>query len=189
MALELIISLIALAALFCGTLLGWKNGGAAVLRYALVAFFGVLVALRYWHLAFALVTRFIPALPQGYLAAGIFIALFVLGSGVAGAVVNLKVPGFQNVFSSIPENVIGALLGLFTATLVSGVLLMAAALIIPGLSQPYDASKLLARIDRFPVVIFQTLEDKVAGVPQVSPAHTPLPSWQGGAEDGKVVWK
>ena len=189
MTLELIISLIALVALFSGTLLGWKNGGAAVLRYALVALFGVLVALRYWHLAFAFVTRFLPSMPQGYLAAGLFIALFVLAGGLAGAVVNLKVPGFQNVFNSVPENIIGAILGLFTATLVSGVLLIAASLIAPSLSQPYDAGKLLARIDRFPVVVFQTLEEKIAGIPDVSPAHTPLPSWQGGAGDGKVVWK
>jgi len=188
MALELIISIIALVALFSGTLLGWKNGGAAVLRYALVALIGAMVALRYWHLVFAFVTRFLPSVPQGYMAAGIFLALFVVGSGVAGAVVNLKVPGFQNVFTSIPENVIGALLGLLTATVVSGVLLIVASLIIPGL-QAYDPGKLLARIDHFPIAVYHTLEEGVAGIPDVSPAHTPLPSWQGGTEGGRVVWK
>ncbi len=186
MALELIISLIALALVFTGILLGWKHGGAAVLRYALVTLFATLVALRFWYVPFPLILRF--SLPPGFSAAAIFIALFVLGGGLAAAVVNLKVAGFQNVFTNIADNITGAVLGLFTATLISGSLLIAASFVIPNLGQTYDASKLLTRLDQWPTTVFHVLEEKVAGVPDVSPAHTPLPAWQGGA-DGKVVWQ
>lgn len=187
MTLELIISLVALTIVFTGILMGWKYGGAAVLRYALVTLFAALVALRFWHVPYPLIVRF--SLPPGFSAAAIFLALFVLGGGLAAAVVNLKIAGFQNVFSNVADNIIGAVLGLFTATLISGVLLIAAGFVIPNLGQTYDASQLLTRLDKWPTTIYQALEEKVAGVPDVSPARTPLPTWQGGAEDGKVIWQ
>jgi hypothetical protein len=67
--------------------------------------------------------------------------------------------------------------------------LIAAGFVIPSLGQTYDASKLLARLDHWPVVLYQGLEEKVAGVPDVSPARTPLPVWQGDANGGTVVWQ
>jgi len=187
MALELIISIGALAIVFTGILMGWKYGGASVLRYALVTLFATLVALRFWHIPFPLIVRF--SLPPGFSAAAILLALFVLGGGLAAAVVNLKVAGFQNVFSNVVDNIVGAIMGLFTASLISGVLLIAAGFVIPNLGHTYDASQLLTRLDKWPTTLYHALEEKVAGIPDVSPAHTPLPIWQGGADDGKVIWQ
>jgi hypothetical protein len=186
---ELIVSLVALLTLLAGAFLGWKNGGAAVLRWALVIFFATLAALRFWHLTFAFVAKFLPGVPQGFLASAILIALFIIAGGLAGAVVDLKVAGFQSVYTSIPDNVIGLVFGLFSSALLGGMLLIVAALILPGLGQSYDTKKLTARVDEFPVAVFQVLESNIAGVPDVSPSRTPMPAWQGAAEDGKLIWQ
>lgn len=189
MTLEIIISLIAVVMLLAGAMLGWRSGGASVLRYAVVTLFATLVAMRYWHLAFAFILRPLPTIPPSYLAAAVFIALFVLAGGLAGAVVNLKVVGFQNVFTNIVDNIVGSILGVFIAILVSSVLLMASALVMAGLGQNYDTAKLLLRLDNWPMAIYKTVETKVVGVPSTSPSHTPMPSIQPGAKDVAIVWR
>ena len=154
--------------------MGWKKGATSELRYLIVCLFGLLVSLRYWYLATAVVSGFLPIDPQ-YLAAGVCVVLFLAAAAFAGLVVNLKGEVYQSVRANYLESGLGLVAGLLAGGLIAASILLTAAVALPGKVEGFDEKNYPVALHEYPGALFRELEKSVAHIEQASTARTPLP--------------
>lgn len=155
--------------------MGWRSGATLEMRHTLTYLFALLAALRYWRAATEAVLGFLPVDPQ-FLAAGIFLALFVIAALLASLIVNLKGEFYQSVSPHVLDHALGAVCGVVSGALLGGVLMMLCAFLMPGKVDGFSVEKIPGRVDKLPFRVFQTVETRIAGIAPESPARTQFPT-------------
>ena len=123
--LSLILILAALAVIGLRGWLGWRFGATSEMRYVLASLFAVLVAQRYWYRASTAASDIVKLDPQ-FVAAAMFVVIFLIAWMVGALAVNLKGEVYQSVTPNPSENVLGAICGLISGALLGGSLLLVA---------------------------------------------------------------
>lgn len=189
MPLETILFLIALLPILWRGLCGYRMGATVELRYAIVFFFALLVALRYWYPATSVLHGMVPVDPQ-YLTAGVCILLFLIAAAIAATIVNLKGQIYLSVRSNPLDTILGVLAGVVSGTSIACSILLAASVALPGKVDNFAASNYPLPLHQYPAAILRTLEQNVGHITQESTSRTPLPTVEIAPEKPPVLsWK
>lgn len=184
MPLETILFLVAFLPVLWRCWYGYRMGATVEFRYAIVFFFALLVALRYWYPLTAFLRDYIPVDLQ-YLTAGVSIVLFLAGAGVAALVVELNGQIYLSVRSNPLDTVLGVLAGVVSGASISLSILLAASVALPGKVDNFAVSNYPMPLHEYPAAIFRTIEQNVAHIAVESSSHTMLPAIKAGEEPGK----
>lgn len=189
MPLETILFLIALLPILWRALCGYRMGATVEFRYAIVCFFALLVALRYWYPLTSVLHGMVPVDSQ-YLAAGVCMILFLVAAAVAAPVVNLKGQIYLSVRSNPLDTVLGVLAGVVSGASIACSILLAASVALPGKVDNFATTNYPLPLHEYPAAILRTLEQNVAHIAQESTSRTPLPTVETAPEKPPVLsWK
>lgn len=174
MPLEMILLLVALLPVIWRVWIGLRMGATVEFRYMIVCVFALLVSMRYWYLVTSALAEYFTADPQ-YLAAGVCVVLFLVSFLLASVVVNIKAQVFLSVRSNIPDTVLGGVAGLISGAAIACSILLTASVALPGKVENFATSNYPVPADKYPALIFRTIEQNVAHIAQESTGHTLLP--------------
>lgn len=174
MTLELSVFLVALAPVLLRVWQGWRCGATREIRYLLMYLFAMLVALRYWYPATDAVSQWLPRDPR-LLAGGVFPVLFFVGAWLASFAIKWRAGHVQSVQANPLDNLLGAILGLFSGAIIGCSLLLIVSVELPVLMAGFDRQKFPLPADQLPFGVFRMVERNVAGIPTQSLSRTPLP--------------
>jgi len=73
------------------------------------------------------------------------------------------------------NNLLGAILGLFSGAIIGGSLLLIVSMGLPVLMTGFDRQKFPLALEQLPLDAFREIERNIAGIPPQSASHTPLP--------------
>lgn len=177
----ILIILLLIAPMLFRAWMGWAQGAVAETRQTLVQLFAVLVALRYLQLITEWFSGLVSFDPR-YVAAVTFVGLYAIAAVVAGFVVQIKAEVFQSVNRDYINQGVGVLLGLFSGSLIGGVLLLLAGLVIPPQMLSTDSGS-PGGIMRWPIPLVQTVERSLAGIRENDPARIRYPEVKAVEED------
>lgn len=184
---SLIILIVALLLVALGGWRGWRHGAASELRHLLANLFAVLVALRYWQ-PLTLWLEIYVKVPVQFLAAAVFLILFILAWIAAAYVVNFCGSKFQSVQIDRMDSSLGALAGVFGGALLGGSLMLVLAVALPGRVDGITEVRYPLPLEQVPIQTCRMVQTCVAGIPADSSAATRFPEVQLTSEP-PLVWK
>ena len=191
MTLELFLFLLVLVPVLLRGWQGRRHGATREIRHCLIYLFGMLAALRYWYPVTGAVSNWFHLDPR-LSAVAAFVILFLLAAAVAAFAINFRAEYLRSVHASPANDWLGAILGLFSGALIGCSLLVLAVVGMPVLKPGFDRHNFPLALEHLPFDAFRAIEQRVAGIPPQSPAHTPLPELSTGgnlaAKPVEFVW-
>jgi uncharacterized membrane protein required for colicin V production len=185
MPLETILFLVALLPILWRAWCGYRMGATVEFRYAIVCFFALLVALRYWYPLTSLVHGFIQIDVQ-YLTAGVCIVLFLLGAAVASLIIDIKAQIYLSVRQNPLDTVLGVIAGMISGAAIGCSILLAASVALPGKVDSFATANYPLPLHEYPAAIFRTVEQNIAHIAFESTSHTPIPTVKISEEPDKL---
>ena len=159
------------------------------LTSSLLLFFAMMVSLRYWYEA----TRWLESVMPGagaYGALGTYWAVFLLGCVPLILVLNRVTYAGG---AALPENyrsVLGFIFGFISATILVCCVMTSLSVVVPTIWEPYNRNALMLPFDRFPIAVYEEIEDHWLGIPKTDPGHTRFPTFEkADADDFQKYWQ
>jgi uncharacterized membrane protein required for colicin V production len=177
---EIIPLILSIGAIVLILTLAW--GGAVVfgvfyeLTSSVLLFFAMMVTLRYWYEA----TRWVESAMPGagaYGAFGAYWAVFLAGCLPLILVLNRVTQEAVPRYPRFIDMVLGFVFGLIAATILVCCVMTSLSVIVPKIWEPYNHEALTVPLDRYPIAVYQDIEDAV-GVKPTDPAHTRFPTFE-----------
>ena len=161
--------------------LAW--GGATLfgvfyeLTSSLLLFFAMMVTLRYWYEA----TRWIESVMPGagaYGAFGAYWTVFLVGCLPLILVLNRVTQQAVPRYPSVIDMALGLIFGFVAATILVCCVMTSLSVIVPTIWEPYNREGLTVPFDRYPIEVYEHIEEQWLGVPKTDPGHTRFPTFQ-----------
>jgi uncharacterized membrane protein required for colicin V production len=189
---ETIPVILSLGAIVLILTLAW--GGAAVfgvfyeLTSSVLLFFAMMVTLRYWYEA----TRWVESVMPGagaYGAFGAYWAVFLAGCLPLILVLNRVTQEAVPRYPKLIDWALGFVFGFIGATILVCCVMTSLSVIVPTIWEPYNRDALTVPFDRYPIAIYQQIED-VVGVKTNDPGRTRFPTFEKkDADDLQKYWQ
>jgi uncharacterized membrane protein required for colicin V production len=189
---ETIPLILSIAAIVLILSLAW--GGAVVfgvfyeLTSSLLLFFAMMVTLRYWYEA----TRWVESVMPGagaYGAFGAYWAMFLVGCLPLILVLNRLTQEAVPRYPKAIDMVLGFVFGFISATILVCCVMTSLSVVVPTIWEPYNRDALTVPFDRYPIAVYQRVEDLV-GVKPRDPGHTRFPTFEKkDADDFQKYWQ
>ena len=170
-------------------------GGARVfgvfyeLTSSLLLFFAMMVTLRYWFEA----TRWVESVMHGagaYGAFGAYWAVFLVGCLPLILVLNHVTQQSVPRYPKFIDMVLGFIFGFIAATILVCCVMTSLSVIVPKIWEPYNRDGLTVPFDRYPIAVYQRIEQQWLGIPQNDPGHTRFPTFEkADADDIQKYWQ
>jgi uncharacterized membrane protein required for colicin V production len=159
------------------------------LTSSLLLFFAMMVSLRYWYEA----TRWIESVMPGagsYGALGTYWALFLVGCVplilVLKRVTHQAVPRYPKII----DRILGFIFGFISATILVCCVMTSLSVVVPTIWEPYNRNALTLPFDRFPIGVYEEIENHWLGIPKSDPGHTRFPTFEkADADDFQKYWQ
>jgi Colicin V production protein. len=150
---------------------GWTYGATFEFRHLLAHLFALLTAMWFWQSANQAVAGMF-GLDARLCAAIAFVCAYAVAFGVAGYAVAIKAPAYRSVQANPFDQLLGAVTGLFTGSIIGGAIILILTLVTPPTIQLSETA-LVAR--EWPSRVFR-LAERIAGIPADSPERALLPA-------------
>jgi len=185
--------ILSLAAIVLILVLAW--GGAVVfglfyeLTSSLLLFFAMMVTLRYWYEA----TRWVESIMPGagaYGAFGAYWAVFLAGCLPLILVLNRVTQQAVPRYPRFLDTVLGLILGMIAATILVCCVMTSLSVFIPKIWEPYNRDALTVPFDRYPIEVYEHIEEEWLGIPKSDPGHTRFPTFEkADADNFQKYWE
>jgi hypothetical protein len=186
---EPILSVLAIGLILYLGRLGVIFGVFQELGNMLWLFFAMMVTLRYWWLATAVVMALTPMTGVHAVLAAFWLAFLVACTPLLALSWFLE----KNHVARYPrllDLVLGPVFGVLSATIVVSCLMLSLSVIIPRIWEPYQRTGLIVPFDELPIDVYQTVEQKWLGITENDPGHTLFPTLKNAdADDFKKYWR
>jgi uncharacterized membrane protein required for colicin V production len=189
---ETIPVILSIAAIVLILTLAW--GGAVVfgvfyeLTSSVLLFFAMMVTLRYWYEA----TRWVESVMPGagaYGAFGAYWAMFLAGCLPLILVLNRLTQEAVPRYPRVIDMVLGFVFGFISATILVCCVMTSLSVVVPTIWEPYNRDALTVPFDRYPIAVYQRIEDMV-GVKTNDSGHTRFPTFEKkDADDFQKYWQ
>ena len=189
---ETIPVILSLAAIALILMLAWGGAIAFGVFYELTStvllFFAMMVTLRYWYEAARWVESAMPG-AGAYGAFGAYWAVFLAGCLPLVLVLNRVTQESVPRYPKIIDVVFGFVFGFIAATILVCCVMTSLSVIAPKIWEPYNRDALTVHFDRFPIAVYQRIEDTV-GVKTNDPGRTRFPTFEkNDADDFQKYWQ
>lgn len=189
---ETIPVILSIAAMALILMLAWGGAAAFGVFYELTSsvllFFAMMVTLRYWCEA----SRWVESVMPGagvYGAFGAYWAVFLAGCLPLILVLNRATQESVPRYPKIIDVVFGFAFGFIAATILVCCVMTSLSVIVPKVWEPYNHDALTVHFDRFPIAVYQRIEDAV-GVKTNDPGRTRFPTFEKkDADDFQKYWR
>ncbi len=186
--IPVILSILALVLILSLAWGGTVFGVFYELTSSLLLFFAMMVTMRYWYEATALVESVMPG-AGAYGAFGAYWAVFLLGCLPLILVLNQVTQQAVPRYPRIVDMVLGFVFGLISSTILVCCVMTSLSVIVPQIWEPYNPEALTVRFDQKPIEVYQYIE-KAIGVKTNDPGHTRFPTFEkANADDFQKYWE
>jgi len=186
---EVILSILALMLILSLAWGGTLFGAFYELTSSLLLFFAMMVTMRYWYEAARLVELVIPG-AGAYGAFGTYWALFLVGCLPLILVLNQVTQQSVPRYPRIVDVVLGLVFGLISSTILVCCVMTSLSVIVPKIWDSYNHDALTVAFDRFPIAVYQRIEERCLGIQQTDPGHTRFPTFEKrDVDDFQKYWK
>lgn len=186
---EVILSILALVLILS---LGWGGtifGVFYELTSSLLLFFAMMVTMRYWYEAAGFVESMMPG-AGAYGAFGAYWAVFLLGCLPLILVLNQVTQQAVPRYPRVVDTVLGFVFGLISSTILVCCVMTSLSVIAPTIWEPYNHDALTVAFDRFPIAVYQRIEEQCLGIQKADPGHTRFPTFEKADQnDFQKYWK
>ena len=184
--------ILSLAAIALILMLAWGGAIAFGVFYELTStvllFFAMMVTLRYWYEAARWVESAMPG-AGAYGAFGAYWAVFLAGCLPLILVLNRVTQESVPRYPKIIDVVFGFIFGFIAATILVCCVMTSLSVIAPNIWEPYKRDALTVHGDRFPIAVYQRIEDTV-GVKTNDRGRTRFPTFEkNDADDFQKYWQ
>jgi uncharacterized membrane protein required for colicin V production len=159
------------------------------LTSSLLLFFAMMVTLRYWYEA----TRWVESIMPGagaYGAFGAYWAVFLAGCLPLILVLNRVTQQSVPRYPKFIDMVLGLIFGFLAATILVCCVMTSLSVIVPKIWEPYNRDGLTVPFDRYPITVYQHIEQQWLGVPPNDPGHTRFPTFEkADADNFQKYWE
>lgn len=185
--------ILSIAVIILILILAW--GGAIIfgvfyeLTSLALLFFAMMVTLRYWYEAARWVESVMPG-AGAYGAFGAYWTVFLAGCLplilVLNQVTQQSVPRYPRVIDAA----LGFLFGFMAAAILVCCVMTSLSVIVPKIWEPYNHDALTVPFDRYPIEVYEHIEEQWLGIPKANPGHTRFPTFEkGDADNFQKYWQ
>ena len=186
---EIILSVVAILLILSLARLGVVFGVFYELTSMLLLFLAMMVALRYWYEATQWVESWMPGMGS-YGALGAYWALFLLGCLPLILVLNRVTHESTPRYPKVVDATLGFCFGLISATILVCCVATSLSVVGPKVWAPYNRDVLVLPFDRFPIAVYERIEEGWLGIPKTDPGHTRFPTFENAdADDFQKYWR
>jgi hypothetical protein len=186
---EVILSIVALMLILSLAWGGTMFGAFYELTSSLLLFFAMMVTMRYWDEATSLVESVLPG-AGAYGAFGTYWALFLVGCVPLILVLNQVTQQSVPCYPRIVDVVLGFVFGLISSTILVCCVMTSLSVVVPKIWDSYNRDALTVAFDRFPVAVYQRIEERWLGIQKTDPGHTRFPTFEkADADNFQKYWK
>jgi len=186
---EVSVSILALILILSLAWSGTWFGVFYELTSSLLLFFAMMVTLRYWYEATGLVESVLPG-AGAYGAFGAYWALFLVGCLPLVLVLNQVTQQAVPRYPRIVDAVLGFVFGLISSTILVCCVTTSLSVIVPKIWDSYNHDALTVAFDRFPIAMYERIEQRWLGIQKTDPGHTRFPMFEKADEDDfQKYWK
>ncbi len=183
---EMVLSVLAFALILALARLGMNFGAFYEIASTLFLFLAMMVALRYWYPITRLLAPWFNG-QNGYAAFGAFWIAFLLGTVPLIVLMSRVSHEATPRYPKVVDAALGLVFGAASATILVCTVMTSLSVIVPKLWRDYDRQKLIVPFDLAPVIVYQTIEQRLVGIPPTDPGHTRLPTFE--KEDADDLYK
>jgi uncharacterized membrane protein required for colicin V production len=158
--------------------LGWLGiifGVFQELSNALWLFFAMMVALRYWWLATAVLVANTPLIGANA-ALVAFWSVFLIACVPLLVLTHFVQKDAVAPYPHIVDSLLGPIFGVLSAAILVSCLMLSLSVIMPSIWEPYQPTGLIVPLDKLPIGVYQTVEKKWLGIAEKDPGHTRFPT-------------
>ena len=174
---EVILSIAAILLILSLARFGVFFGVFYELTSTLLLFFAMMVTLRYWYEA----TRWLESVLPGagaYGAFGAYWAVFLAGCLPLILVLNRITQQAVPRYPKIIDMALGVAFGFVAASILVCSVFTSLSVVAPKIWEPYNHAALTFPLDRYPITVYQDIEERWLGVPKTDPGHTRFPTFE-----------
>ena len=180
--LEVILSILALVLILSLAWGGTLFGVFYELTSSLLLFFAMMVTMRWWYEATRLVESVAPG-AGAYGAFGAYWAVFLVGCLPLILVLNFLTQQAVPRYPGIVDGVLGFVFGLISSTILVCCVMTSLSVIVPKIWDSYNHDALTVPFDRFPIAVYQRIEQRWLGIQKTDPGHTRFPTFETADQD------
>ena len=159
------------------------------LTSTLLLFWAMMVTLRYWYLATGLLLAWVPA-AGAYAPFLAYWALFLIGCLPLIVVMNRVTEDSIPRYPKVVDSVLGFIFGLISGIIVVCSVMTSVPVIAPKVWAPFDRHALWLPFDRFPIAVYQHIEQDWLGVASSDSGHSRFPTFEkADVEDTQKYWR
>jgi uncharacterized membrane protein required for colicin V production len=187
--LELILVIAAILMIVSLARLGALFGVFYELTSALLLFLAMIITLRYWYEAARWVESMLPG-AGAYGAFGTYWAMFLVGCLPLIAVLNHVEAQSVPRYPKYIDMALGVVFGFIAATILICCVFTSLSVVTPKIWEPYNRDALAIHFDRFPIEVYQHIEQGWLGVDKTDPGHTRFPTFEkADADNFQKYWR
>jgi uncharacterized membrane protein required for colicin V production len=172
---EIVLSVLAILLILGLTRAGMVFGVFYELTSAVLLFFAMMIALRYWYLATRLVAAWIPS-ARSYAPFVAYWALFLIGCLPLIVVLNHLTTESVPRYPRVVDRLLGLVFGFVSGTIFTCCVMTSLVTLLMNVWPSYNPRALWLPFDRFPIAVYQKIERDWARVTETEPGHTLFPS-------------
>ena len=172
---EQVLSVLAIVLILYLGRLGIIFGVFHELTNTLWLFFAMMLSLRYWWLATAVLMANTP-LTGAYAALVTFWSVFLIACVPVLVLTRLMQKDIVAPYPRILDLLLGPIFGVLSAAILVSCLMLSLSVIMPKVWEPYQRTGLIVQLDELPREVYQTVEEKCLGIAEKDPGHTLLPT-------------
>jgi uncharacterized membrane protein required for colicin V production len=175
--MEFILSIVVIVLILALAWGGVLFGVFYELTSSLLLFFAMMVSLRYWYELARWIETMMPG-AGSYGALGAYWALFLLGC--VPLILVLKRVTYQAVprYPKVIDTTLGFVFGFISATILVCCVMTSLSVVVPTIWEPYNRNALTLPFDRFPIAVYEQIEDHWLGISKTDPGHTRFPTFE-----------
>jgi uncharacterized membrane protein required for colicin V production len=187
--LELILSIAAILVILSLARLGVLFGVFYELTSALLLFLAMMITLRYWYEAARWIESTLPG-AGAYGAFGAYWTMFLVGCLPPILVLNRVTQQAVPRYPKFIDMALGVVFGFIAATILICCVFTSLSVITPKIWEPYHHEALAIHFDRFPIDVYQHIEQQWLGVGEKDPGHTRFPTFEkADADNFQKYWR
>lgn len=186
---EMTISIVAIVIILALARMGVHFGAFYEITSTMLLFLAMLFALRYWYPLTRWITGWFGG-GAGYAAFGAYWTLFLVGCSPLLLVMSRVTADSMPRYPKLLDVVLGFLFGSGSATILVCCVLTSLSVLGPKLYEPYNPDAMVTRLDKWPIVAYQVIEQGILHVPPTDPGHTRFPTFEkSDVDDFQKYWQ
>jgi uncharacterized membrane protein required for colicin V production len=174
---EIVLSVMAFVLILGLARLGMNFGAFYEIASTLFLFLAMMVALRYWYSVTRLLAPWFNG-QNGYAAFGAFWIAFLLGTVPLIVLMSRVSYASTPRYPRVVDAVFGLVFGAASAAILVCTVMTSLSVVVPKVWPEYDRQKLIVPFDMAPIVVYQSIEQRLLGISPTDPGHTRFPTFE-----------